>query len=153
MEQRFPGLDAGLARIHRSGFKPTRLPDGYHSNYQQFGPNSGDVYLMGDTTHSLIANVTKIIGRHSLKTGVDVRINFVNYGQLGTPPGGFNFTRAMRQGPDPRAATSIGGDGYASFLLGVGGDGSAGSGAASRTRSGRRTPTTTRRSSFRTISR
>ena len=37
----------------------------------------------------------------------------------GTPSGGFNFTRTMTQGPDPRVAGSSG-VGYASFLLGTG---------------------------------
>ena len=57
----------------------------------QLGPNGGDIYFMGDTTHSMIANLNRVQGRHSLKLGVDARINFVNYGQLGTPSGNFDF--------------------------------------------------------------
>ena len=85
----------------------------------QLGPNGGDIYFMGDTTHSMIANLNRVQGRHSLKLGVDARINFVNYGQLGTPSGNFDFTRAFTQGPDPRTAGNNG-VGYASFLLGFG---------------------------------
>src|SRR5262249_59871781 len=57
------------------------------------------------------------------KLGLALRLNYVSYGRGGTPPGGFNFYRAMTQGPDPRTPTAVGGDGYASFLLGIGGDG------------------------------
>ena len=85
----------------------------------QLGPNGGDIYFMGDTTHSMIVNLNRVQGRHSLKVGLDARINFVNYGQLGTPSGGFDFTRAHTQGPDPRVAGNNG-VGYASFLLGFG---------------------------------
>ena len=61
---------------------------------------------MGDVTHSILANMSKVTGRHSLRFGVDVRFNLVNYGQLGTPSGTFNFERVMTQGPDPRASTA-----------------------------------------------
>jgi Carboxypeptidase regulatory-like domain/TonB-dependent Receptor Plug Domain len=113
------GLPASIDAISNQPVFPTVTIQ----NYQQFGPNGGDVYLMGDTSHFLMANLTNIKGRHSMKYGIDLRINWVNYGQLGTPSGGFNFYRAMTQGPDPRVPTAVGGDGYASFLLGVGGNG------------------------------
>ena len=89
-------------------------------DYTQLGPNGGDIYFMGDTSHSLIGTVSRVQGRHSLKYGVDVRFNYVNYGQLSTPSGGFDFTRAGTQGPDPRTPTAVGGSGFASFLLGFG---------------------------------
>ena len=85
----------------------------------QLGPNSGDIYFMGDTTHSFIATVSRVAGRHSMKYGFDFRLNYVNYGQLGTPSGTFGFTRTMTQGPDPRTAGNSG-VGFASFLLGAG---------------------------------
>lgn len=113
------GLPAVIDQISNSRVFPTITIQ----DYTQLGPNGGDVYLMGDFTHSFIANVAKIAGRHSLKFGADSRINFVNYGQLGTPSGGFNFDRTMTQGPDPRTPTGIGGNGYASFLLGAGSSG------------------------------
>lgn len=120
------GLPASIDQISNQPVFPTVTIQ----NYTQLGPNGGDVYLMGDTTHRIIANLSKIAGRHSLKFGIDARFNFVNYGQLGTPSGGFNFTRVMTQGPDPRVSTGTGGDAYASFLLGAGGDQTAGSGGS-----------------------
>ncbi|HWB95361.1 MAG TPA: TonB-dependent receptor, partial [Bryobacteraceae bacterium] len=113
------GLPASIDAISNQPVFPTVTIQ----NYQQFGPNGGDVYLMGDTSHFLMANLSKIHGRHSMKYGVDLRLNWVNYGQLGTPSGGFNFYRAMTQGPDPRVPTNNGGDAYAAFLLGAGGNG------------------------------
>ncbi len=89
-------------------------------DYTQLGPNGGDIYFMGDTSHSFIGTVSRVQGRHSMKYGVDARFNYVNYGQLGTPSGGFDFTRAQTQGPDPRTPTGNGGVGFASFLTGFG---------------------------------
>ncbi len=89
-------------------------------DYTQLGPNGGDLYLMGDTTHSGIANLSLVKGRHSLKIGLDARANYVNFGQLDVPTGSYQFTRALTQGPDPRTPSSTAGWAYASFLLGVG---------------------------------
>ncbi|MCC6391936.1 MAG: TonB-dependent receptor [Bryobacterales bacterium] len=86
----------------------------------QLGPNGGDIYFMGDTSHSMIVNISRVQGRHSMKYGIDARFNYVNYGQLGTPSGNFAFNRDKTQGPDPRTPTAAGGAGYASFLLGFG---------------------------------
>src|SRR6266581_2948148 len=114
------GLPSSIDQISNTRVFPTITIQ----DYTQLGPNGGDVYLMGDFMHSLAGTLSRISGRHSLKAGVDVRFNFVNYGQLGTPSGGFNFDRTMTQGPDPRTPTGIGGNGYASFLLGAGSSGS-----------------------------
>ncbi|MCC6393642.1 MAG: TonB-dependent receptor [Bryobacterales bacterium] len=114
------GLPAAIDGISNQPVFPTITIQ----DYTQLGPNGGDVYLMADQTHSLIANLSHVRGRHSMKFGFDGRFNFVNYGQLGTPSGGFNFDRQMTQGPDPRTPTAVGGIGYASFLLGAGSSGS-----------------------------
>ena len=74
----------------------------------QLGPNGGDIYFMGDTSHSMIVNLSRVQGRHSMKYGIDARFNYVNYGQLGTPSGTFGFNRDRTQGPDPRTPTARG---------------------------------------------
>jgi hypothetical protein len=89
-------------------------------DWTQLGPNGGDIYFMGDTSHSVIASLSRFVGRHSIRFGIDARFNYVNYGQLSTPSGTFDFTRANTQGPDPRTPTGVGGAGYASFLVGFG---------------------------------
>ena len=91
----------------------------------QLGPNGGDLYLLSTYTHMLVADVMKVSGRHSLKFGTDIRFNYVNNAQLGqpnvsAPSGEFGFARDMTQGPDPRVPSTLGGIGYASFLLGTG---------------------------------
>ena len=123
------GLPASIDQISNQPVFPTVTIQ----DYTQLGPNGGDVYLMGDVTHNILANISKVSGRHSLRFGVDMRFNMVNYGQLGTPSGTFNFERVMTQGPDPRASTASGGVGYASFLLGAGSNGAAGPGGGSIT--------------------
>ncbi len=123
------GLPASIDQVSNQPVFPTVTIQ----DYTQLGPNGGDVYLMGDVTHSILANLSKVTGRHSLRFGVDVRFNLVNYGQLGTPSGTFNFERVMTQGPDPRASTANAGVGYASFLLGAGSNGASGPGGGSIT--------------------
>ena len=93
-------------------------------DYTQLGPSQGDTYLMGDHTHSMIGNLSKVSGRHNVELGVDARLNYVNFGQLRDPSGSFSFSRAMTQGPDPRVPSTSAGIGYASFLLGTGSGGS-----------------------------
>jgi hypothetical protein len=113
------GLPASMAQAADHPVFPTfSIQD-----FTQIGPNGGDFYLMGDTTHSIIANMASVRGRHSLKYGADIRFNFVNFGQLDQPSGRFDFFRELTAGPDPRVVGSSG-NAYASFLLGLGGGGS-----------------------------
>ena len=123
------GLPASIDAISNQPVFPTVTIQ----DYTQLGPNGGDVYLMGNATHSLVVTLSKVSGKHSLRYGLDARFNMVNYGQLGTPSGTFNFERVMTQGPDPRASTATGGVGYASFLLGAGSNGASSSGGGSIT--------------------
>ncbi|MGI8989447.1 MAG: carboxypeptidase regulatory-like domain-containing protein [Bryobacteraceae bacterium] len=71
-----------------------------------------------DTFHEY-GNVTKVNGAHTFKMGADFGSN--RWTQR-TPPASSNFTFGtdMTQGPNPLAASSTGGVGFASFLLGAG---------------------------------
>jgi len=60
---------------------------------------------------------TKSLSRHLLKYGGELRL-FRNNNRQGGNNGNFNFSRAFTQGPNPQVATA--GDGFASFLLGLG---------------------------------
>lgn len=113
------GLPASMKAIADQPMFPTFTIQ----DYTQLGPNGGDFYLMGDTTHSIVANLASVRGRHSLKYGADIRFNFVNFGQLDVPSGRFDFYRDFTAGPDPRTGAANSGSGYASFLLGLGGGG------------------------------
>jgi hypothetical protein len=118
------GLPASISKVADQHVFPTITIQ----DMTQLGPSAGDIYSMGDTTHSMIGSVSKVVGRHSLKFGVDARINFVNFGQLDEPSGSFNFYRSMTQGPNPLNPSGLSGIGYGSFLLGTGGGGSASAG-------------------------
>ncbi len=76
-------------------------------------------YKSSIMVHTLLANLTRVQGRHNLKFGGDVRFNFVNYSQRVYNPV-FTFNRAMTQGPDPRRPSGRAGHGLASFILGTG---------------------------------
>ena len=76
-------------------------------------------YKSSIMVHTLLANLTRVEGRHNLKFGGDFRFNFVNYSQRTYNPV-FTFNRAMTQGPDPRRPSGRAGHGLASFIMGTG---------------------------------
>ncbi len=102
-----------------------RIPRFDVQDYTSIGPNNGSTYRSDNTSYTGVANVTRLSGRHSMKFGGELRQFTLGFAQFGQTPGNFSFTRAMTQGPDPRAATANAGDGFASFLLGTGTSGTA----------------------------
>ncbi|MBV9082660.1 MAG: TonB-dependent receptor, partial [Acidobacteriaceae bacterium] len=111
------GLPASIAAVANQ----LQFPNVTIQDMTQLGPNGGDLYLMGDTTYTADASMSWVIGRHSVKFGVDSRINLVNFGQLDQPVGTYQFYRSMTQGPNPASPIASSGIGFASFLLGTGG--------------------------------
>ena len=71
-------------------------------------------------TYSTLASITKVMGRHTLKTGFDGRLLRVNDREHSSGSGNFAFTAAFTQGPNPNTASSTAGYGFASLLLGDG---------------------------------
>lgn len=65
------------------------------------------------------ATLTKILGNHTLKSGY--QYTFYTFNSSGTTNGSANFTfnRGFTQGPNPTVASSVAGNGIASFLLGT----------------------------------
>jgi len=100
-----------------------RIPRFDIQDYNSVGPNNGSTYTSDNVAYSLVGNITRISGKHSMKFGGDVRMFTLGFAQFGSSPGNFSFTRLMTQGPDPRIAGN--GDGLASFLLGAGTSGAA----------------------------
>ena len=85
-----------------------------------------------DDTYSLAPSFTKIIGKHTLKIGAEIRVLRNNYFQSNDPAGLFQLNAKMTAAnpQDPTngtagAAAAAGGNGFASFLLGYGDNGSA----------------------------
>lgn len=79
-------------------------------------------------THNLQANITKELGRHSLKFGWMTEVARLNNTDFNAPS--FSFTRGLTSGPVAAAAATTTGDGLASLLLGTGSGGSFPIGAA-----------------------
>lgn len=74
-------------------------------------------------THNLQVNVTKELGKHSLKFGWLGELARLNNTDFNTPQ--FNFNRGLTSGPNAAVASTLAGDGLASLLLGAGSGGDA----------------------------
>jgi hypothetical protein len=86
------------------------------------GANYFSLVRRASTTQSLASNLSKVIGRHSIEAGFDLRlIQGANF-TASWPTGQYQFDAGFTNGPDPLAA-SDNGDGLASFLLGTTGGG------------------------------
>ncbi|MGI8783663.1 MAG: TonB-dependent receptor domain-containing protein [Acidobacteriota bacterium] len=117
-----------------TGFDPTTLgfPAYFRNNldvlvFPRIAPQgyltvgTGDALGIGGAAfegHTWNLANTKSLSRHVLKFGGEMRLFRNNNRQAGNN-GNFNFSRSLTQGPNPQVAT--GGDGFASFLLGLGG--------------------------------
>ncbi|MCC7044188.1 MAG: TonB-dependent receptor, partial [Acidobacteria bacterium] len=90
-----------------------------------------DVSPLGGSDHrdsnfntlSASASVAHDTGRHALKAGYEGRVFRVNVWEARSA-GSFSFSRLFTMGPNPLASTTLGGHGFASFLLGAGSNGS-----------------------------
>jgi len=86
---------------------------------------NGQSYLLnGNDSHSVLASVTKIKGRHNIVIGADVRLHLINFFNVASSAGQFSFANAQTQGPNPNTTSTVAGNALASFLLGVGSSGS-----------------------------
>lgn len=81
-------------------------------------PNPGafSVGLRGNQTWQFFDMITTIRGGHTLKAGVDHRLQRANNYQREVPSGAFNFTGGLTNNPLSPAGT---GNGFAQFLLGA----------------------------------
>lgn len=94
-------------------------------NVAGYASMNGQSYLLnGNDSHTLLTSLTKSLGRQTIIAGTDLRLHLINYFNIGSSAGSFNFGRGQTQGPNPNVASSTSGDGFASFLLGVGSGGS-----------------------------
>ncbi|MEO8026288.1 MAG: TonB-dependent receptor, partial [Bryobacteraceae bacterium] len=135
---------AGFSRMHlqfepRSlGFNPTDLglpsyvagyadvlqfPQFSPSGYASLGNGSFDFRRNSFETGSLSWSNTKVLQRHILKFGAETRLQRVFNNETNQPDGSFSFGRDMTQGPNATTASQTAGDGFASFLLGLGSGG------------------------------
>jgi hypothetical protein len=69
--------------------------------------------------HSVAGSVTKVAGRHTIKTGSEFRLYIENgYPNVATN-GSLSFANTYTQGPNPFQASATAGNAYAAFLLGI----------------------------------
>jgi hypothetical protein len=84
------------------------------------GLGNGDHRKNAFMTYSLLADLTKIYGRHTLKVGWEGRMIRVNNHEYRNTSGSYSFGAGFTQGPNPNAASATAGNGFASLLLGTG---------------------------------
>lgn len=79
-----------------------------------------------EDTHTLRGGLTKILGRHSVRTGADFRLMRSNDASPASDAAGsFTFNNGFTRGPNPQATSITAGSSLASFLLGLPASGSA----------------------------
>ena len=82
----------------------------------------GDHRSSGFNNYNVAASVSRAAGAHLLKAGYEGRMLRINVWEA-RAAGSFTFSRQFTQGPNPLATTTLGGHGFASFLLGAGSSG------------------------------
>ncbi len=92
-------------------------PTGYLGIGDGGALSKGSAGYLADT---FLINNTKVLPRHTLNFGGEFRILANNDNQVGEATGNFSFGTNFTQGPNALTASSTAGDGFASFLLGLG---------------------------------
>ncbi len=82
----------------------------------------GDHRQSGFNNYGLSGSLSRVTGKHSIKAGYEGRMLRINVWEA-RAAGQFSFNAGMTQGPNPTAASSTAGFGFASFLLGTGSGG------------------------------
>ena len=78
-----------------------------------FGPTAWVNIATGTEAYNILDNVTRIIGKHTLKTGFIYRLNHASY--ISGDPTTLDFSGSLTQDPN----TGNGGNGLAQFMLGA----------------------------------
>ena len=112
------GFPASVANLYEAKMFPRFDIAGYTS----LGTQYFTLVDRENTTHSLAASLSKVIGRHSIEAGMDLRGDPGALFQAGWPSGQFTFDPGFTNGPDPFGGSGNG-NGFASFLLGTQGGG------------------------------
>jgi hypothetical protein len=114
------GFDQRLLGLPDSFVSQISVPLYPIVNIEGYASQGGSSLLdTGQDTHSLLASVSKLAGRHNWKAGADLRLRRLNFQTLAQGGGLYSFTRATTRGPDPNVVNLLAGIGYASFLLGA----------------------------------
>lgn len=98
----------------------TRFPSVTMTGFTMVGQQTAAGIRFTPTSHNLATSITKVIGRHTVKGGLEYRKFFLNFWQEATPAGSFSFAPDWTQ-QNPIANSGTQGFSIASMLLGLGG--------------------------------
>ncbi len=115
-----PSQELGFPAYIRENADALVFPRIGPAGYLAIGRSNAQRQSPGFETHSLHVANTKVLTRHQLKFGFEGRLLRVNAKEAGNAVGVYDSGRNFTQGPNPLAASSTAGDGFASFLLGLG---------------------------------
>jgi hypothetical protein len=111
---RFDAASLGYPAYFASGLSDGAFPSITMNGYSNIGHGGRNITnYVGQTAN---ATLSKFMGKHSIKLGVDYRRVLAET----FPPNNasFAFSQSFTQGPNPNTASSTAGDSFASFLLG-----------------------------------
>jgi hypothetical protein len=94
----------------------------FSAQYRAMGVSGYAIIHRFEDLYQYLGSVTKTIGGHTVKAGLEFRKIQENYYQPNLPGGGFTFNR-KQTGQNPLSSSSSQGDGLASALLGFGSSG------------------------------
>jgi hypothetical protein len=89
------------------------------SSAEVSGLNGANKTQTPQETWHLQYHLTYLRNRHKFKIGTDLELLRLHTFTTNSPAGAYFFDRLYTQGPDPLTRTTVGGHGFASFLLGV----------------------------------
>jgi hypothetical protein len=109
---------SGIPNIPVSAFSDT-LPSYDVVGFQQLGPPANGNAEFTTSVTQAVNNFSWLHGRHSMKLGVDWRIEHLNILQPPSPTGAFQFNNILTSNLTAAGAPAAGtGNSFASFLLG-----------------------------------
>jgi hypothetical protein len=122
VSQNFDPTQLGFPSYIRANANALGFPGFEFANYYSLGVGSQlGQGLLGMVTQSWALSNTKILSRHTLKFGAEVRALTNNLNQTGRSIGDYSFSTTLTQGPNALASSSTAGDDFATFLLGLAG--------------------------------
>lgn len=120
-DQRTLGMPDALVRQMQIPVFPPVTVEGFTAL------GGGSFLDTGQDTHSMLPSLTWVRGKHTIKTGGDLRLRRNNVWVIASGGGSYNVTRAFTRGPDPNVFTINAGNAIASLLLGTAAGGTIGS--------------------------
>ena len=109
------GFPASLKAVSRS----LKFPRIDVTDADSLSSDRASYFVDAEYSVDMQGHLTWILGQHSLKVGYNRMFSAFNVYRPEQPAGQYAFSRAFTQGPDPQTASTAGGYGVATFLLGL----------------------------------